>query len=102
MTDLLGLLNTLQAAVAAAGNVRIAQTAIEGMAGAVDHHTSTIHIDPNLTPDEWFAVLSDGLEVIARRGDPFGMELFGPVTADGAGVVPVWPRLRLVADQGNP
>lgn len=99
MTDLLGTLNTLHAAVNAAGGVRIARTSVDGMAGVVDRETNTIHINPDLGLDEWLATLAEGLKVIARRGDPFGMEGFdGPITADGARVIPMRPYIRPVPD----
>ncbi|MBP2331280.1 hypothetical protein JOF56_011665 [Kibdelosporangium banguiense] len=101
MTDLLGALIALQTAIAAAGTIRISHTAIDDMAWVVDHATGTIHLDPDLPTDEWYAALHEGLDALASRarasrGDPFGMEAFGPVTADGARVIPMRPRLRLI------
>ncbi|ALG07627.1 hypothetical protein [Kibdelosporangium phytohabitans] len=103
MTDLLGLLTHLHAAVTGVGAVHIVPTT-PGMPGAVivDQDTATIHIDVTLPIDQWFAGLADGLRELSSRGDPgFGMEAFGDgesVTADGARIYPMWPRLRLVGD----
>ena len=100
MTDLLGALMALQAAVLAGDVVRIARTALDGMAGAVDHDTRTIHVSPDLSPDEWLATFAAGLHTLnAGRGDP--TRALDKVTATGdcssSGSIPR-PRLRLISD----
>jgi hypothetical protein len=65
MTDLLGLLSGLHAAVSERGVVRLTITDVEGHNGAIDTHTNTIHISPGLTLPAMLRVLADGVNALA-------------------------------------
>ncbi|GAB3472226.1 hypothetical protein [Actinophytocola sediminis] len=66
MTDLLGLLTGLHAAITHLGELHISISDIEGgLPGLVDHETLTIHLRPGLDLATGLAILASGVAALA-------------------------------------
>lgn len=80
MTDILGLLYAIHHALNECGDLHLAITQLEGMAGVVDRYTNTIHISPGLTLPEMLRVLADAVGIL----DPPTAVVEEPIAVGGA------------------